>query len=148
MQTMIVRQAQNIVIALLLVLIALTAVACSIGGADLSTPVAQPTTPGAGTSGIVTTSPNNSLRVVEPLPGTSLLDSVTVRGEGTAFENTINVEILSDKGVTLGKATTLTDSAQPDQAGQFTATLTIAPVTADTNGIVKIYTTSAKDGSI
>jgi hypothetical protein len=93
-----------------------------------------------------TSLPENSLKIAEPLPGTVITDSVTVKGEGRAFENTILVAVVAG-GKTLGREIVTTD-AEVGQIGYFTTTVRITPVSEPTDGYVTIYTQSAKDGSI
>jgi hypothetical protein len=144
------RLAENKIMALLFVLVALIAAACTniaVGGPALTptpngvqaTPVATPATPIAG-------GPRNTLAISEPLPGTAITNQVTVKGEGMAFENTIIVEVLSH-GTMLGR-TIVTTEAEIGQVGEFTTTVTFTPVPADTSGEVTIYTVSAKDGNV
>jgi hypothetical protein len=71
---------------------------------------------------------------------------VTVVGEGTAFENTILVELRAGRD-TIAKQVVTTD-AEVGQSGSFTTTLALTPVTAPTKGEIVVYTTSPKDGSI
>ena len=89
----------------------------------------------------------NSLRLALPLPGTIITDSVTIQGEGRAFENTILVVVETNNGV-VGEEI-VTTSADVGEIGQFTTTVKITtPVQTATDGLVTIYTTSAKDGSV
>jgi hypothetical protein len=90
--------------------------------------------------------PQNSLRISQPLPAATITDSVTVVGEGTAFENTILVEVRAGRD-TLARQVVTTE-AEVGQSGPFTTTLTFTPVTTATKGEIVVYTTSAKDGSI
>jgi hypothetical protein len=144
------RPAVQVRMAMLLVVVALLASACAGGGQVTPTtlqvqptPVISTVKPDLSPAPVET---KNTLAISEPLPGATIADMVTVKGEGMAFENTITVEVVAN-GATLGRSIVTTD-AQPGAVGKFTATVTIGPVGADTSGLVTIYTTSAKDGSI
>jgi len=88
----------------------------------------------------------NTLAISEPTPNSVVGDKVVVKGEGMAYENAITVEVVAN-GATLGRSVATTD-AQPGQIGKFIADVTVGPLGADTDGLVTIYTTSARDGSI
>jgi hypothetical protein len=105
-------------------------------------PVPVPT----GMSAVQTRLPENTLKIAEPLPGTVITGSVTVKGEGRAFENTILVAVVAG-GKTVGKDI-VTTTAEAGQTGYFTITVPVTPVARSTDGYVTIYTESAKDGSI
>ena len=140
---------------LLAVVVLLSAAACMSGGQGTATvppgPTQTTTTPTVPSR--VPTAPStpadvrNTLKISEPLTGTIIVDKVEVKGEGMAFENRITVEVVAKNGVPLGRSI-VTTNAQPGEIGQFTADVTVGPVSTDTTGFVTIYTTSAKDGSI
>ncbi|HEX9988771.1 MAG TPA: Gmad2 immunoglobulin-like domain-containing protein [Chloroflexia bacterium] len=134
----------------LLLILTLLATACGGPATATSTPVeaaqkAQDST--ADPSSTEMGPPmENSLRIAEPLPGSVLTNSVTVRGEGRAFENTILVEVTAG-GQVLGKEI-VTTAAEMGQVGEFTVTVKLTPVAAPTDGTLTIFTESPKDGGI
>ncbi len=89
---------------------------------------------------------SNSLRITSPVSGAVITRTLTVRGEGTAFENTFNVDLTVDGNRVAN--TVVTTDAQVGELGTFTATLELAPVSVVTEGEVSIYTTSAQDGHL
>src|SRR5687768_14822848 len=123
---------------------------CSAPGAAV-TPVEEDTRtslPAAKQVEPTSTSPGieNSLKLFAPLPGEEITGTVTVHGEGRAFENTILAEVRAG-GATLGR-NIVTTTADIGQVAEFTTTIRFEPVTVETEGVVIIYTESAKDGSI
>lgn len=89
----------------------------------------------------------NSLRISLPLPGTVITSTqVAVHGEGSASENTMLVAIQAE-GRTLAEEI-ISAEAEVGQAVSFTITLNIAPVDAELDAQVVLYTTSTKDGSV
>jgi immunoglobulin-like protein involved in spore germination len=148
---MIRRPAQNGIICILLAMVVLLPAACMVDmrGTGTVTPTptratAVPTAP--PTSPPTPVSTRNTLAISEPLPDSIITDTVEVKGEGMAFENTIIVEVVAN-GATLGRSI-VTTTAQSGEIGAFTTTVTVGPVSSDTEGLVTIYTTSARDGSI
>ncbi|HYO49884.1 MAG TPA: Gmad2 immunoglobulin-like domain-containing protein [Chloroflexia bacterium] len=137
-------------VGILLVIITLVATACGGPATTASTPVAPAQKVQDATPDPLSTQMGppmeNSLRIAEPLPGSVLTDSVTVRGEGRAFENTILVEVKAG-GQVLGKEI-VTTAADTGQVGEFTVTVKLTPVAAPTDGTLRIYTESPVDGSI
>ncbi|HYP39398.1 MAG TPA: Gmad2 immunoglobulin-like domain-containing protein [Chloroflexia bacterium] len=144
------RTARFSAVGILLLIIALVATACGGPATTTSTPVAPAQTVQNATPDPLSTQMGppmeNSLRIAEPLPGTVVTNSVTVRGEGRAFENTILVEVKAGEQV-LGKEI-VTTAAEMGQVGEFTVTLTLTPVAAPIDGTLTIYTESPVDGSI
>jgi hypothetical protein len=144
------RTARFSAVGILLLIIALVATACGGPATATSTPVepgqkVQDATPDP-LSTQMGPPMENSLRIAEPLPGTVVTSSVTVRGEGRAFENTILVEITAG-GQVLGKEI-VTTAAEMGQVGEFTVTVKLTPVAAPTDGTLTIFTESPVDGSI
>ncbi|HEX8222176.1 MAG TPA: Gmad2 immunoglobulin-like domain-containing protein [Chloroflexia bacterium] len=88
----------------------------------------------------------NALRITSPLPGSVVTSTLTVYGEGTAFENTFNVDLIVG-GSTVASTVVNTD-APIGVLCAFTATLGFAPVSADTEAELHVYTTSPQDGHV
>ncbi len=89
---------------------------------------------------------SNTLRITSPPPGSIVTRTLTVYGEGTAFENTFNVDLMAG-GERIANTTVATD-APIGELCAFTATLELAPVSATTDGELRVYTTSPQDGQI
>lgn len=144
------RTARFSAVGILLLIIVLVATACGGPATTTSTPIAPTQKSQDATPDPLRTQMGppmeNSLRIAEPLPGTVLTNSVTVRGEGRAFENTILVEVTAG-GQVLGKEI-VTTAAEMGQVGEFTVTVKLTPVAAPTDGTLRIYTESPVDGSI
>jgi hypothetical protein len=149
--------------ALILVAIAASTAACTVGSAtpgpnsQNGTPVAQggtqlntpQVTAVAATPQTTSTmfgSRNNTLGIAEPLPNATISDQVTVRGSGEAGDNTVTVEVVAGD-VTLGKSV-VNITGNAGETGTFVTTVAIAPVKTDTEGLVTIYTRSTSDNSI
>ena len=117
--------------------------ACNASGS--TSPEAVPTTTGSIEMKALTLS-SNTLHITSPLPGSVVTETVTVYAEGTAFENTFNIDLMVG-----GKAvanTVVTTDAPIGELSAFTATLELAPVSAATGAELHVYTTSPQDGHI
>jgi hypothetical protein len=146
------RTATGILVLLLLAVTLIGAAACDGVGIFSGSSTGQ--TPGPASSRVPVTNTAvlagsvgpNTLRIYEPSQGAQIAEKVTVRGEGIAFENTINVQVVAN-GATLGQTTVTTD-APPGDVGTFETVVDIAATRDDADGSIVIYTTSPKDGSV
>ena len=87
---------------------------------------------------------SNALRITSPLPGAVVTTILTVHGEGTAFDNTFNVDLTV--GGNRVANTVVTTEASVGELSTFTATLELAPVSAVTEAEVSVYTNTTGDG--
>jgi hypothetical protein len=110
-----------------------------------STPATSTALPEIAMKQAVTLS-SNTLHITSPQPGSAVTTTLTVHGEGTAYENTFNVDLTvgSERVANVVVAT----DAPVGELCAFTATLQLAPVTAPTDGELRVYTTSPQDGQI
>ncbi|HEX8600957.1 MAG TPA: Gmad2 immunoglobulin-like domain-containing protein [Chloroflexia bacterium] len=137
----------NITRGMSVLMLPLLLLACNAsGGTSPGASIAVPTTVASIELKQDVTQGGNSLRITSPLPGSVITRTLTVHGEGTAFENTFNVD-LNIGGNRVANTVVTTDS-HVGEPGTFTATLELAPVSATTEGEVSVYTTSAKDGHL
>lgn len=91
---------------------------------------------------------STNIVVFQPLPGTRIAPGHHLTGSARAFEATINYQIRDAMGriVTRERAATATQGAPT--FGQFDAQLQFDQPPATQNGILMVYTRSARDGSI
>lgn len=137
----------NISRALAVLIIPLLLLACNASGdASPAGSSAVPTMAASMEMKQAATLSNNTLRITSPLPGSAVTGTLTVRGEGIAFENTFNVDLVSG-GTRLATSVVTTDAPLGGLCA-FTATLELAPVTAATEGEIHVYTTSPRDGQL
>jgi hypothetical protein len=134
----------NITRALAVLILPLLLLACNASRSSL--PEAAPTTTGSIEMKQVLALGSNSLHVTSPLPGSVVTNTLTVYAEGTAFENTFNIDLLVG-GQAVASAVVTTD-APIGELCAFTATLELAPVSTGTEAELHVYTTSPQDGHI
>ena len=87
----------------------------------------------------------STLELHSPAALSTISSPVTLTGQSTAFEATINLELRQD-GTLTPLATTTTQGGSNGEMGPFTATMTFPPPTAGAGAIV-VRTISAKDGA-
>ncbi|MDQ5823912.1 MAG: Gmad2 immunoglobulin-like domain-containing protein [Chloroflexota bacterium] len=116
------------------------------GGTSTNSSIAVPTTVASIELKQDVIQNGDTLRIIAPLPGAVVTRTLTVQAEGTAFENTFNVD-LTVGGNRVANTVVTTDSPV-GELDTFTATLEFAPVSAATEAEVSVYTTSAKDGHV
>lgn len=91
---------------------------------------------------------STNIVVFQPLPGTRIAPGQHLTGSARAFEATINYQILDAMGrsVTQERAATATQGAPA--FGLFDVQLQFDQTPSTQNGILMVYTRSARDGSI
>lgn len=91
---------------------------------------------------------STNIVVFQPLPGTEIAPGRHLTGSARAFEATINYQIRDAMGriITQERAATTTQGAPA--FGLFDAQLQFDQTPATQNGILMVYTRSARDGSI
>lgn len=135
----------NITRALAVLILPLLLLACNASGnSSPATSEAVPTIAANVELKQAVTLASTNLHIAAPLPGSVVTRTLTVYGEGTAFENTFNID-LTVGGHTVANAVVTAD-APIGELGAFTATLELAPVSADTDAELHVYTTSPLDG--
>jgi hypothetical protein len=87
-----------------------------------------------------------NLQLQSPTWNTSLASPVTLSGQSTAFEATVNVEIRQDDTLT-PLATGIVMGGSNGQMGPFSKAVTFAKPTA-TRGAIVLKTFSSKDGNV
>ncbi|PLS77980.1 MAG: hypothetical protein CYG59_20750 [Chloroflexi bacterium] len=105
------------------------------------TPTSQPISAPATSKTITITAPN---------PGAVLDQTVTVRGTTNfwPFEATLAGQVKDAQGNILGMGPIMVQAPDIGQGGPFEGTLTFTPPAEPQTGILEIFETSAKDGSI
>jgi type II secretory pathway pseudopilin PulG len=93
----------------------------------------------------VSESSSKNIRVIAPLPGDKLSSPYIIRGEAIAFEGTVNYTLLDDQGNTITDGFTTALSTEMGEYGEFNQPITFNA--SSKNGILEVYTLSAKDGS-
>jgi len=88
-----------------------------------------------------------AILITSPAQGDEVSSPLTVQGWGSAFENTLAVDILDADGTVIGQGYAMID-AEIGQTGPFTGTIGFeGPATAEL-GRVAVYSVSARDGAI
>ena len=108
------------------------------GGGTGPTPTPLPTPPQA----------REAIIISSPAADADVRSPITVTGWGSAFENSLAVDVLDASGITIaqGQATV---EAEFGQYGPFTGTITIAtPITVTQPGRIQVYSISPRDGAI
>jgi len=88
-----------------------------------------------------------AILITAPAQGDELSSPVTVQGWGSAFENTLAVDILDANGTVIGQGYAMID-AEMGQTGPFTGTVGFEAPAAAELGRVAVYSVSARDGAI
>ena len=100
-------------------------------------PIVEPTAPEV----------QEAIIIESPSPNDAVSNPVIVQGWGSAFENTLVVDILDGSGVTIGQGFAMVD-AEIGQVGPFSGTISFTPPAAEELGRVAVYSVSARDGAI
>jgi LysM repeat protein len=91
---------------------------------------------------------STNIVVFEPLPGTKIAPGEHLMGSARAFEATINYQIRDTLGRVITKERAATASQGAPAFGQFAVELQFDQAPTTQNGILMVYTRSARDGSI
>lgn len=100
--------------------------------------------PGARNSASIT-SANGAIRIVYPLPGTVVTNTVTIQGTSQVAGAEYHVGVEA-RGLYLAEETLAAEDIGP--SGAFSVTLSFDPVTQPVDGEVIVYTTEAEGGSV
>ncbi|MGC5327447.1 Gmad2 immunoglobulin-like domain-containing protein [Brevibacillus sp. SYSU BS000544] len=84
----------------------------------------------------------------QPLPGTRIAPGQQLSGSARAFEATINYQIRDTMGRTVTQERAATASEGAPAFGRFDVQLPFDQTPTTKNGILMVYTRSARDGSI
>ncbi|MFA6171478.1 MAG: Gmad2 immunoglobulin-like domain-containing protein [Patescibacteria group bacterium] len=82
-----------------------------------------------------------------PLPGDSIGNPVTIKGEARVFENTFNYRVKDSAGNILAEKTAMASAPDAGQYGDFEITIRYSVPKTD-NGVIEVFDYSAKDGSV
>jgi hypothetical protein len=117
-------------------------------GQKLRIPVAADATPTptpTSESGAPTV--QEAIIITAPAADAEITSPVTVTGWGSAFENTLAVDILDAEGNVIGQGYVTID-ADAGAVGPFTGTVEFTAPTEAGQGRVSVYGISARDGAI
>lgn len=109
-----------------------------------ATPTARPSTSAAATP---VTSSKGFITVSAPLANARVTSPVTISGDASVFEATLQWRIVDGGGKVLASGTTQASRGAPDR-GTFSVSVSYPPPSADTIGAIEVYETSPKDGSV
>jgi hypothetical protein len=90
-------------------------------------------------------SDSKKVKVTAPLPGEKLSSPYIIRGEAIAFENVVNYTLTDEQGQVLAEG--FTSAMSPDVGAYGAINQPITFNASSKNGILEVYTLSAKDGS-
>jgi LysM repeat protein len=108
------------------------------GGGTGPTPTPQPTPPQT----------SEAIIISSPAANSDVRNPITVTGWGSAFENSLAVDVLDASGITIAQGQATVD-AEFGQYGPFTGTITLTvAITATQPGRVQVYSISPRDGAI
>jgi LysM repeat protein len=85
--------------------------------------------------------------ITSPAPNANVKNPVTVTGMGSAFENVLAVDILSDAGNPIGQGQARI-KAEVGQYGPFSGTITFTAPISTQVGRIQVYSISPRDGAI
>jgi LysM repeat protein len=91
---------------------------------------------------------STNIVVFQPLPGTRIDSEQHLTGSARAFEATIHYQIRGTAGQTITQEQTVTAAQGAPAFGPFDTQLKLDEKPAEQNGILMVYTRSARDGSI
>lgn len=93
--------------------------------------------------------PRAGITIETPAPNTIITgNTVHVSGRGSAFENTLVVEVRTAAGTLLGRAPAMITGVEMGQVGPYALDLTFTQPTNTVPGRIIVYESSARDGSI
>lgn len=110
----------------------------SVSAGESETPPELEATPPATEEAVIITSPAPRIAVSSP---------VTVTGWGSAFENTLGVDVLDEVGMVIGQGYVIVD-AEFGQRGPFTGSIDFTPPASAQIGRIQVYNISPRDGAI
>lgn len=88
-----------------------------------------------------------AILITTPAQGDEVSSPITVQGWGSAFENTLAVDILDADGTVIGQGYAMIE-AEMGQTGPFTGTVAFEAPADDELGRIAVYSVSARDGAI
>ncbi|WP_018391849.1 LysM peptidoglycan-binding domain-containing protein [Bacillus sp. 37MA] len=91
---------------------------------------------------------SQNIVVWSPLPGAKVVSGQQVQGQARAFEATLNHELRDANGVIVSKERFTTADAGAPEYGKFRSTLPFDKMPTASTGELRVFTRSAKDGSI
>lgn len=103
--------------------------------------------PAASASAGALTSAKGAITVRAPLAGARVTSPLTIAGDASVFEANLQWRIVDAGGRALVEGIATASAGAPER-GTFSVTATFTPPSADTSGVVEVYTRSPKDGQI
>ena len=85
--------------------------------------------------------------ITSPEADEPITSPVMVEGWGSAYENSLAVDILNEMGAVIGQGYVVVD-AELGQTGVFSGTIEFTPPDSEQMGRVSVYSISARDGAI
>jgi len=135
-----------------LVVLALLAGAC--GGAIVTpspTPTGAvstaPTHPAPSVAPTPISSSKGGITVRAPLANARITTPVTISGDASVFEAALQWRIVDGGGKVLSSGSTTASQGAPGR-GTFSVNAPYPPPSADTLGVIEVYDTSPKDGTV
>ena len=136
-------------------LVILVASSCGGGVSPSPTPVrtATPTATVAGTqtspapSATPIVSAKGFITVTRPLSGVRITSPLTISGDASVFEASLQWRIVDSGGTVYAQGNTTASAGAPAR-GTFSVSATYAGPASDRAGFVEVYETSPRDGSI
>ncbi len=92
--------------------------------------------------------PRSGITITAPASGSTINGSVHVSGEGSAFENTLAVEVRTASGGVLVRGVAMITGVDMGQTGPYAADLSFTPPATSQPGRVVVFATSPRDGSV
>lgn len=103
--------------------------------------------PSASAAATPITSAKGFITVGAPLANARVTSPVTISGDASVFEATLQWRIVDGGGKVLSSGTTQASRGAPDR-GTFSVSASYPPPSADTIGALEVYETSPKDGTV
>jgi LysM repeat protein len=114
-------------------------------GQELVIPTSEAVVPPAPEPTLPTVA--EAIIIESPTANGEISSPVIVQGWGSAFENTLAVDVLDANGVVIGQGFAMVD-AEIGQTGPFSGTIIYTAPAAAELGRVAVYAVSARDGAI
>ena len=114
------------------------------------TPTVAPTSAVTGTpaaSSTPITSAKGFITVARPLAATRISSPLTISGDASVFEATLQWRIVDGGGTVYAKGITTASAGAPAR-GTFSVSVTFTGPATDTSGFVEVWETSPRDGTI
>lgn len=111
------------------------------------TPATATASPTVSPVPTVLSSAKGGITVSRPQPNARVTPPVTIAGDASVFEATLQWRITDSGGRVLAQGNTTASAGAPAR-GTYTITASFTPPAADTIAIVEVFAVSVKDGTI